>query len=343
MSQFRFCRLTEQRVIIAENRLRKPDMFLSALDHYFDDDVANCPFEYGNEHLSGHEIFAIRDNGSEKDTVGWKTRVVPNLYHALSTDEEKKSRRIGFCESENGVGAHEVIIETPNHTASMDQYTIEEFENYIKTIIARMDDLKNDIRLEYIQVFKNCGKYGGASMPHPHSQIIATPFIPKNIKEQLKIQKSYFLKHGRSLMGDMVEEEIRVNERVIYENGTFLVFTPYASAFPFEVMVAPKHSIAMMTELTQYQINDLSLAMAFLFKRLYRELGNFPFNLHFFNIPPMNNRNEPEFFYKMDEYGRFFVRITPRIYQIGGFELSTGMHINPIAPELAAKRLKEER
>jgi len=341
VSHFRFCRLTEKWVIIAENRLRKPDLMKEA-PHSEEEDLKYCPFEYGNEALSGEEIFAIREKGSQKNGMGWKTRVVPNLYNALSIEDEKKNSRIGFFERQNGLGAHEVIIETPHHHIGMNQYSVEEFENYLKTIMARIDDLEKDQRLEYLQVFKNSGKYAGASMPHPHTQILATPFIPKDIKERLVIQKEYFEKHGRSLVGDLVSEEIRLNERIIYENGTFVVFSPYASCYPFEVLIAPKIAASKLTQLNTHQIGDLAKALEVTFKRLHRELGDFPYNMLFFNMPPMSAQNDPDFFYKMDSYYRFFINITPRIYHLAGFEISTGMHINPVPPELAALRLRKE-
>lgn len=328
-------------MIIAENRLRKPDLMKEAPETA-DENLKHCPFEYGNETLSGNEIFAIRDKDGVKNGTGWKTRVVPNLYNALSVEAEKNNRRIGFFERRDGLGAHEVIIETPNHYARIDQYSQEEFENYIKTIMARINDLERDMRLEYIQVFKNSGKYAGASVPHPHSQILATPFIPKEIKERLVIQKEYFEKHGRSLIGDLVDEEIRLNERIIYENATFVVFAPYASCFPFEILIAPKQPLSKITKLTQHQLGDLAKAMQVIFKRLHRELGDFPFNMLFFNMPPMSAQNDPDFFYKMDDYYRFHINITPRIYHLAGFEISTGMQINPVPPELAASRLREE-
>lgn len=307
-----------------------------------EEDLKDCPFEYGNESLSGNEIYAIREKGNTTNPGSWLTRVVPNLYNALSIEETKENHRIGFFERQNGLGAHEVIIETPHHHMMMNQYSVDVFENYIKTINQRIDDLERDRRLEYIQVFKNCGKYAGASMPHPHSQIIATPFIPKDIKERLCIQKNYFDVHGRSLIGDLVDEEIRLNERIIYENGTFIAFAPYASCFPFEVLIAPKVPIRKTTELSTHQMNDLARTMELVFKRLYRELGDFPFNMLFFNMPPSSVQNEPDFFYRINDYFRFTISITPRIYQLAGFEIATGMHINPVAPELVAIRLRGE-
>jgi len=341
VSHFRYCRINEHWVIIAENRLIKPDM-IKVIPDKREEDLKECPFEYGNESFSGNEIYAMRERGGAKNSMNWQTRVIPNLYNALSIEEAKETHRIGFFERQNGLGAHEVIIETPHHHITMDQYKIQEFEDYIKTIMARIDDLERDTRLEYIQVFKNCGKYAGASMPHPHSQIIATPFIPKDIKERLRIQKSYFDIHGRSLIGDLVEEEIRLNERIIYENGTFVAFAPYASCFPFEVLIAPKLSIRKISELGTHQINDLALAMELVFKRLYRELGDFPFNMLFFNMPIPSVQPEADFFYRMEDYFRLTISITPRIYQLAGFEISTGMHINPVAPEVAAIRLRGE-
>ena len=341
MSHFRYCKLTGNWVIIAENRLHKPDYIKDS--NKVSDNINTCPFEYGNEHLSPNEIFATRDEDSKRDDVGWKTRVIPNLYNALSVESDKKNEVLGFFERQNGLGAHEIIIDTPHHHITMNNYKIQEYENYLYTIIHRLNDLKNDMRLEYIQVFKNCGKYAGASMHHPHTQIIATPFIPKDIVQRIELQREYYNQHNRSILEDMVSEELKLNERIIYENGTFVVFAPYASYYSFELIIAPKSSIDSIESLKSYQVNDLSHALKISYQKLYRELGDdFAFNMIFYNKPPLSAQNDANFFYKIEDFFRFYIRITPRIYHLAGFELSTNMHINPVPPELAASRLKEE-
>jgi len=342
MSHFRYCKLTGDWVIIAENRLHKPDYTRDISKENYDD-IDTCPFEYGNEHISANEIYAIRDKESKKNEMGWKTRVIPNLYNALSIESEKKSESIGLFERQSGFGAHEILIETPHHHITMNNYKVEEFENYLNTIINRINDLTKDKRIEHIQVFKNCGKNAGASMNHPHTQIIATPFIPKQTVKRIELQREYYNLHNRGILEDMVNEELRLNERVIYENGTFIVFAPYASNYSFELLIAPKNNIGAFETFKPFHVADLANALKNTYKKLYRELGtDFAFNMLFHNMPPLSAQNDISFFYQMENFCRFYIQITPRIYHLAGFELSTGMHINPVSPELAASQLKNE-
>jgi len=321
MSTIRYCKLRDVDVIISPKRLHRPTEFDMPDDNYTQDE---CPFEKGSEDATPNEIFSIKDKDGN-----WLVRVVPNLYNALDIEKEKSSKREGFFTYKSSFGAHEVIIETPSHDKTADKYTLENWEAYLKTINHRIEDLSQDNRLEYIQVFKNHGSKAGATLRHPHSQIIATGFIPSEVKREFKIQKEYFDKHGRSLVLDLADEELRVGRRVLYENNSFVAYTPYASLYPFEVMISPKHQISTMSELNQTKLHELAQVMQHIYKKLYGVLGDFHYNMLFKNPP------------KADESHTFYIQIIPRIYMLAGFELASGMRINPVTPEVASEKLKD--
>ncbi len=321
MSEIRYCKLSDNDVIISPKRLHRPTQFDAPSDNYTIDE---CPFEIGNEDATPQEIYSVKDKDGN-----WICRVVPNLYNALDINEEKSSKRVGFFTAKSAFGAHEVIIETPSHDKTVDEYSLEQWSAYLLTINHRLKDLRGDKRLEYIQVFKNHGSRAGATLRHPHSQIIATGFVPQDVKKELQRCKEYFDIHQRRLLLDIASEESRLGKRVIFENNSFVAFAPYASLYPFEVMIAPKKHISDMSELNQSEINNLSKTLQNVYRKLYKTLGDFHFNMIFKNPPALEN------------YYTFYIQIIPRIYMLAGFELATGLRINPLSPEKATKKLKE--
>jgi UDPglucose--hexose-1-phosphate uridylyltransferase len=316
MSDIRYCKLRDTDVIIAPKRLHRPTQFDTPKDLY---NLDECPFEVGSEDATPDEIYRVSDENGE-----WICRVVPNLYNALDIHTKKSSKREGFFTKKSAFGAHEVIIETPLHDLTMDQYTLKNWKAYLHTINHRVDDLSGDKRLEHIQVFKNHGSRAGATLRHPHSQIIATGFIPSEVKREFKRAKEYFDIHQRTLLIDMVYEELRVGERVVFENNQFVAFAPFASLYPFEIMIAPKEHMDKMGE-----IDDLAQVLQNVYKKLYATLGDFNFNMIFKSSLNVS-----------DNY-TFHIQITPRINTLAGFELATNMRINPLSPEVVAKKLKE--
>lgn len=326
MSTIRYCKLRDTDVIIAPNRLHRPTQFETLKYNYTIDE---CPFEPGCEDESGDEIFSVKDENGN-----WICRVVPNLYNALDIDEKKSSYREGFFTAKSGFGAHEVIIENPSHNITADRYRQEEWIAYLESISHRYSDLAKDARLEYIQVFKNHGQRAGATLKHPHSQIIATGFLPSEIKNELTRCKEYYAKERRALLSDMASEELRLGERVIFENNSFTAFVPYAALYPFEIFIVPKSSISDITKLYQHQLHDAAQALQHVYKKLYSVLGDFAYNMIFKNLPPKRDSDD-------GEYYTFHIQIIPRIHMLAGFELSSGMRINPLTPEMAAEKLKE--
>jgi len=335
MSSVRYCKLRDAKVIIAPERLQRPSNFSTPKQ---DDDLSLCPFEPGSENATPNAIYTAEDKNGQ-----WTCRVFPNLYKALSIEEPKESKRIGFFTQESGLGAHEVIVETPHHDLTMNHYTLEQWHNYLKAISSRIKDLSHDSRLAHIQIFKNHGASAGATLKHPHSQIIATAFIPPEIESDIERQRAYFKKHHRALLIDMVQEEKRESKRVIYENSAFIAFTPFASLNAFEVIIAPKEQKSDISTFHVETLKELSRALQDVYKKLYAILGDFDFNMIIKNPPIKIEHVDPNYFYQMDQFYTFHIQIIPRLYTLAGYEFATGMRINPILPEIAAQRLKEEK
>jgi UDPglucose--hexose-1-phosphate uridylyltransferase len=335
MSEIRLDRIHNQYVIIAPERLRRPDQ----VKHYsFKVVSATCPFCEGNEDLTPPEVFAIRDN--EANSPYWKTRVVPNLYKAVQIELEDVSKRDGMFESIAGVGAHEILIDSPHHDRNLVDLDKEALQNWFRSVIIRIDDLSHDKRLVYLSVFKNYGKNAGATQDHPHTQILAIPIMPQNELVFLQRNLKYYQRHGRGILQDIVYNEKIAKERVLQESGDFIAFCPYASAFPFEVMVAPTKRIASLNKCTRKEVVDLSALLKSVFEMLRGQLGDFDYNLSF-NLPPLNaNFENDEYMDAMEKNYTFSIRITPRIYALAGFEISTGMSINSVEPEECAKLLR---
>ena len=337
MSEIRRDRLHNQYVLIAPERLRRPDLLVTkkvnALQY-------RCPFCEGNEQLTPPEIYAIRDN--EPNTPGWKTRVVPNLYKAVQVELEDHSRRDGMFESIPGVGAHEVLIDSVCHECGIEGLDTHATENWLRSMIIRIKDLKHDKRLIHLSIFKNFGSTSGATQEHPHTQILALPVVPQNELRFLERNMQYYRRHGRGKVEDILENELACKERIVEEIGDFVAFCPYASSFPFEVMIAPKHNLSSLEECSRNDVTDLALLVRHVFQKLTHQLGNFDYNL-FFRLAPLNANfeNEPYMPYLHKNY-RFTIRITPRIYRLGGFEISTGMAINPVSPEECAALLNSK-
>jgi len=336
MSDIRRDRLYDRYVLIAPERMRRPDK-LSAKSIV--NDIASCPFCEGHEAMTPSEIYAIRDNG--KDESGWSIRVVPNLYKALQVEVDNSSQNYGMFESRSGVGAHEIVIDTREHNSRFSTMTLSHIGEWISAIASRIADLRRDSRLVYASVFKNSGEDAGATQPHPHTQIIVLPIMPDNVLRMMEKNLQYYRRHGRGKVEDVLASEIKDGVRIVAQSGDFTAYCPFASSYPFEVIIAPQRALMSIDDLNRDDIADLSKLLSEVFKRLDVQLGEFDYNLAF-NLSPLNSNFENEqYFPHLHKYNRMTIRIMPRIYRLGGFELSTGILINPVEPEEAAKLLRE--
>ncbi len=290
-----------------------------------------CFFCPGKESATPPEVYAYRPNGGEANGPGWQVRVVPNKFPALVIEGDLESRPIGLYDIANGIGAHEVVIETPDHFKTLADLSFEEVFEVIKAYRSRMNDLSQDPRFEYILIFKNFGAIAGASIEHDHSQLIAMPLIPKNVKEELEGSKAYYEYRERCIFCDMWRQEKEERERVVYENPFFITFCPFSSRFPFEMWIMPKYHCCDFREMSDDQAMELAKALKDALIRLKLLLHNPPYNF-VIHVAPLKG---------MYDYYHWHVEIMPRISRVAGFEWGSGFYVVPTTPELGAKRLRD--
>ena len=335
MSEIRYDKLHNKYVIIAPERLHRPNLVKKEAT---ESEKKNCPFCEGHEEFTPPEIFALRDNRA--NTPGWRTRVVPNLYKAVQIEKENISQRDGFFEYVKGFGAHEIIIDTPCHECRFSALSQKEIFDWLQTIHVRITDLTKDKRIISLNIFKNSGKNAGASQQHPHTQIIALPIMPQNALEFLQRNQEYYSVHGRGVMEDMVHNEKEAKVRVIDETGIFVAYCPYASFFSFEVIIAPVKVISNVSHCSQEELKDLAQILKNVFVMLDTQLDSYDYNISFHIAPVNKNFENEKYMNDIAENFSFYIRIMPRIYILAGFEISAEMAINGVAPEVCAKLLR---
>jgi UDPglucose--hexose-1-phosphate uridylyltransferase len=290
-----------------------------------------CPFCPGNEAATPPEIMAIRGDDSKPNTPGWTLRVIPNKFPALRIEGDLNRRGEGIYDRMNGIGAHEVIIETNDHSKDLSDLDPEAFESVIYAYQQRILDLKRDKRLRYVMIFKNFGAAAGASLEHSHSQLIATPTIPKRVMEEMDGAKRYYEYRERCIFCDIVVQETKNRKRLIGENNTFILFCPFAPRFPFETWILPRRHISNFENATEEELSDLASILKDCLIRLKKALNTPPYN-YIIHTTPITLSGI--------EFYHYHLEIIPVLTHIAGFEWGTGFYINPTGPEDSALYLK---
>jgi len=329
MSQLRRDPVLGRWVIISSERGHRPTDFEPAQPRELNGFCAFCP---GNEEKTPPEIIALREPGTRPNTGGWRVRVVPNKFPALNIEGEVLKRGRGIYDIINGVGAHEVFIECPDHDKTISTISQENMRELIWAYRQRLIDLAYDERLKYVLIFRNAGMAAGASLSHPHSQLMATPIVPKRITEELSGTRAYLDFKDRCVFCDMVDEERDYGKRVIEENKYFISFTPFAARFPFEMWLLPKTHQECLRNLTDEQIPFLADCFQRSIRRLDAAVEYPPYNFLLHTSPCNTGKNH---FY------HWHFEIIPRLTHIAGFEWGSGFYVNPTPPEQAAEILRE--
>jgi UDPglucose--hexose-1-phosphate uridylyltransferase len=330
--------VTERWVIIATERAKRPHDFRSPPAEV---DNNNCPFCPGHESQTPPEIYAVRPNGGGPNGAGWQVRVVANKFPALRIEGEMSREAEGIYDRMNGIGAHEVIIDTPNHRETLEDQSIEHIGLALGACKSRLLDLQRDARFRYLLVFKNVGRAAGASLSHSHYQLIATPVTPRNVKAKLVGARDYFERKERSVFHDILRQEMRDGTRVVFESDGFLVFCPYASRFPFELCVLPKRHSPDFHGMEQPEMLQLAEALKATLARLARALDRPQYNLIVHTAPTRTGRRRSGYWDTLDHDFRWHIEILPRVTEVAGFEWGTGFFINPLPPEAAAAHLRD--
>jgi UDPglucose--hexose-1-phosphate uridylyltransferase len=337
MSELRWDPVKRHWVIIAADRGRRPNDFLAAEEQT---PVTSCPFCYGNEDKALHEIFAIRPSGPP-NAPNWKVRVIPNKYPVLRVEGELKSRGYGLYDVMNGIGAHEIIVETPEHNKGMADFSVGEITDVLRAYRQRIVDLRRDVRLRYLVLFKNHGLRAGATLSHSHSQIIAVPLVPPVAVTELGVCRDFFAQKGRCIFCDIIDFELATGDRIVAESTDYVLFTPFASSLPFELRLFPKKHSHDFALLADGELEALAAAMQDMLGRLKGVLKDPPYNFILHTAPSLEPRpGKPDFWSSITYDYHWHIELVPRITAIAGFEWGSGFHINPTPPEEAAAFLR---
>ncbi len=336
MPELRKDLITERWVIIATDRAQRPHDFIAPPDQSEDD---LCPFCPGREDRTPPELWAVRESGAPNGP-GWKVRVIPNKFPALRIEGEMNREADGIYDRMNGIGAHEVIIDTPEHSQALEERAVPDIASALTACRERIVDLQRDVRFRYILVFKNVGRAAGASLSHSHFQLIATPVTPSRVKAKLNGARDYYERKERSVFHDILRQELRDGSRVVFENDGFLVFCPFASRFPFELCLLPKRQAADYHSIGPDEILQLAHALKVTLTRLSTGLQKPQYNLILHTAPCRAGRRRSGYWDTIDQDFRWHIEILPRLTQTAGFEWGTGFYINPMPPEQSAAYLR---
>ena len=318
-------------VIISTERSRRPSDFAAEERRLMG---GFCPLCEGNEDRTPPEIVAFRDNGTPPNSPGWTLRVVPNKFPALRIEGELNREGEGIYDKMNGIGAHEVVIETPRHEETLVTLPLKNVENILLAYRERIIDLRRDQRLRYVLVFKNHGVAAGASLEHPHSQIIALPIVPRRVSEEIEGAKTYFNYKDRCVFCDIIRQELQQKRRIITENKSFLSIAPFASRFPFETWILPKTHHPSFEHMAFSQYEQAAQILSDTLQRMNRVLADPPYNyiIHTSSFPQLDA-----------EHYHWHFEIMPKLTKVAGFEWGTGFYINPTPPEEAAEYMREAK
>lgn len=293
-----------------------------------------CPFCYGNESLTPPEIDSIRNLNTSPNTPGWQVRVVPNKFPALQIEGNLDRKGLGIYDMSNGVGAHEVLIESPYHHKDIPDLLNEEIENIISMLCRRALDLIKDKRFKYIMIFKNYGPAAGASLEHPHTQTIALPMVPKNVVEEIKGAHNYFEYRERCIFCDIIRQETQEKERIILENKYYLSFCPFVSRFPFEIWIIPKKHSCYFCHMPAEEIPALASILKDTITKVKGLFANLTYNF-IIHSSPVNGDGGIEYYH-------WHIEFMPKLTRVAGFEWGSGFYVVSTPPELAAKYLREK-
>jgi UDPglucose--hexose-1-phosphate uridylyltransferase len=326
-------------VVIATDRSRRPTDFAKQKAESAQTSV--CPLCVGNEHMTPPAVLLyLKQNGEikkDKDHNGmrsknWVIRVIPNLYPAFAPPKDPadqahimKSENFGYA-----IGHHEVLVESPNHDEDPADAELPQLKHLINAYIDRLRELAAKPYIQYVSIFRNYGREAGASLSHAHSQIIATPMVPRTVEEEMAASKTFYEQHQKCVFCDIIEKETK-SPRLILDNSSFVVFAPYASVHPLEFWILPKKHDINILNLTDAEITAFAETLKTSLKALKDLVNDPPYNYGFH----LSVNREAENYY------HWHVEVYPQLSIWAGFEKNTGMYINTVKPETSAEELRK--
>ncbi|MDY6937536.1 MAG: galactose-1-phosphate uridylyltransferase [Cyanobacteriota bacterium] len=334
MSKIRHNAISGDWVIVATDRAKKPNAFkgdrakTQIEPHLEHQHRADCPFCPGNEAQTAAESDRFGDENH------WRVRVVQNRYPALSPTGEPIRSGDRLFRTVSGVGFHEVIIEHPHHHATIARLPVAEVAEILRMYRQRYARIRTDPRVAAIVLYKNHGKESGASLVHPHSQLIATPIVPPQIRQRTRAAIEFFEETGECIFCRTLTEELAAADRILLENDRFVAFVPHAALFPFQVWIFPRRHTSSFDQIADREIVDLATTLKTVLAKLDTGLDNPAYNYTIRSIPTGDRHTD---------YFHWYVDIIPRLGILAGFELGSGMFVNSTLPEENAAFLREVR
>ena len=318
---------TKEWVIIATERARRPEELAThRVAQPIPEFVENCPFSPGNENKTPPEVMRVPAGDS------WAVRVIPNKFAALSSEVQPTRSLQHLRRRIDGFGFHEVIIDSPDHSRYMGLLSDEHAAAILKVYRERYNALSIDRRVNHITIFKNHGTDAGASLQHPHSQLIATPVIPSQVRHRLHEALRHYDDVGECMFCHMVEREVEDQTRIVLKGEHFVAMEEFAAPTPFATHIFPLRHMASFGEITDLEIADLARVLRTLLAKIYVGLENPDLNFTIRSGPTE---------YSGVRHFHWYVSVIPRLTRVAGFELGSGMFINTVLPEAAAEFLRK--
>ncbi len=333
-SELRYDVSSKSWVVIASGRAKRPETFKENKKEAKKSDKKDCPFckKENLKHFVDVSINGEVKTSEEEVPEKWTVISIPNKFPAFIPNynlEEKKENSL--YRRMNAVGFHEVIV-TRSHSKAIGEMNVSEVKEVLSTYKRRYLSLKKRKHVNYISIFHNHGKKAGASIAHPHSQLVTTPLVDVDVSSALNTAREYKKKKGECLYCAMQKWEEKKRERIVYENDDFLVICPFASKVAFQTIVTPKKHLSNFERITDTLMSSLADAFQVALNKIYKGVGNTPYNFYLHTAPCDGESHN---------YYHWHWTILPKTSVFAGFELGAGMEISTIKPETAAKYLRE--
>jgi UDPglucose--hexose-1-phosphate uridylyltransferase len=349
-------------VVIAENRAGRPNEFGNVSIGGLEEPSAatagsiksrqaadvgsptsfECPFCRGQAHRTPPPVFELPDQRGE-----WQTRVVPNMYPAVMPFADASTgliapRAAGSLSqfAAPAIGVHEVIIESPAHLDRMSALSPPQLRVVLETYMTRLRDWRADGRFDYGLIFKNLGARAGASLSHLHSQFVALPSLPPVVDAELSRAAQHHRQNGTCPYCRLIEQEREAGQRMILEGGEFVAFCPFASLQPYEVWLMPTRHVPFFDDEHPDRLDRLAACCFDVIRRVELAVPEAAYNMLLRSAwgagPLLNQHGQGD----IGDWRHWRIEILPRATALAGFELASGMFINPLAPERAASKLR---
>ena len=317
-------------ILLAPGRARRPELAVSKKQKSEKISKIDCPFD-NPQKFGNQPPVLVYQNKTGSD---WFLQVISNKYPAVEPGNCSPARKTGLYKLREGRGDHEVII-LRDHNKHISEYEKEDLKLLFLAYQERYKSLGNKKCIESISIFHNYGKEAGASVPHPHSQILALPIVPPDVSRSVRGSRDFFHRHHKCVHCLMIEYELKNKKRIVFENKNAVILAPYTSHSNFELRIFPKKHSAFFERVNGNgeELLDMAQALHVALAKIYKNLQNPSFNFFLHTAPAIKNL----------DYGHYHwhLEILPKTSIFGGFDIGTGIDIITIPPETAAKILRE--